>query len=278
MDAKLIDSGNRIGVRFRPSASVRRVDIEGVLWLDPASYKLQELEYSYTRVPYGLRDRRIGGLVHFDVAADGRWFVTQWVIRMPIVAAVRRGDGPSGVLVEHRLVGFREEGAVIDWGESVAVRPGPGTAELTRSANPDSLSAPTGAAAVPSIQTETAPTRAVSHAESPTHVPRERPASSRSSLLTADEIAASRGATALDVIREMRPAWLAPRFGSVHIYVDGLPAPGWRALREIAASSVALIELLSASEATMRFGTPKPSGTLASGTHGSGAIVVTLRR
>jgi len=113
MDRKLTDSGNRVGVKFRPSASLSRVDIEGVLWLDPTSYELQDLEYSYTKVPYGLRDRRIGGLVHFDRGPNGRWFISRWVIRMPLVAAVKRADVPDAVLYEHRLVGFREEGAVI---------------------------------------------------------------------------------------------------------------------------------------------------------------------
>jgi len=119
MDARLIDNANRIGVRFKPSESVDRGDIEGVFWLDPTSYELQELEYSYTRVPYGLRDRRIGGVVHFDRASNGRWFVRRWVIRMPRVAEVKRFNVPNEVRAEHRLIGFREEGAVIDWGSSL---------------------------------------------------------------------------------------------------------------------------------------------------------------
>lgn len=282
MDTRSADNANRLGVRFRPSASVSRVDIEGVLWLDPGSYELQELEYSYTRVPYGLRDRRIGGLVRFDRAANGRWFVTRWVIRMPLVAAIKRPpDVVYSVLVEHRLVGFREEGAVIDWGGSVTVRSGRETAELTDSATTGAVvAAPTGVPPLPSIPAEPAPARSVSETASPTRASRERPASRRSSLLTAEEIAASRGPTALEVIRELRPAWLAPRYASVNIYVDGLPAQGWSALRDIATSSVAHIELLSASEATMRFGTSRGSGAMAvTGTaQGNGALVVTLRR
>jgi hypothetical protein len=120
MDRKLTDMGNRIGVRLRPSPSVDRGDIDGVLWLDPASYQLQELEYSYTKVPYGLRDPRIGGLVRFDRSANGRWFVSRWMIRMPLVTVVERANVPNVITREHRLVGFREEGAVIDMAGSTA--------------------------------------------------------------------------------------------------------------------------------------------------------------
>lgn len=123
MDQKLIDSGNRIGVRFRPSESVDRVDIEGVFWLNSSSYELQELEYSYTQVPYGVRDRRIGGLVRFDRSANGRWFVSRWIIRMPLVTLVERTNVPNVILFEHRLVGFREEGAVIDMAGSMTSPP-----------------------------------------------------------------------------------------------------------------------------------------------------------
>lgn len=280
MDAKLVDNGNRIGVRFRPSASVSRVDIEGVLWLDPASYELQELEYSYTRVPYGLRDRRIGGLVRFDRGANGRWFVSRWVIRMPLVAAVKKSDGPYAVLVEHRLVGFREEGAVIDWGGSVAVRPEPDTTALKDSTTTGVvLPASAAVAPAPSIPPETSSTRASSEALPPSRTQRDRPASRRSTLLTAEEIATSRQMTALEVIRDLRPDWLTPRYANFHIYIEGLRAQGWSALRDIGAASVSRIEMLSAAEATMRFGTLIGSGAMsAAGTGPNGAIVVTLRR
>jgi hypothetical protein len=110
------DEGNRVGVKFRPSNSLTRVDIEGVLWLDPASHELQEIEYRYTKLPYRVSDRRVGGLVQFHRGADGRWFISRWKIRMPIVAELVRPDLVPSLLRDYRVVGYREEGAVIDWG------------------------------------------------------------------------------------------------------------------------------------------------------------------
>ncbi|MFQ5703367.1 MAG: carboxypeptidase-like regulatory domain-containing protein [Gemmatimonadales bacterium] len=74
-----------IGLAFRPVAKRSVPDIEGVLWLDQESARLQFLEYGYTRVPNRTRSKHLGGRVEFERLPDGPWIVGKWWIRMPVL-------------------------------------------------------------------------------------------------------------------------------------------------------------------------------------------------
>jgi hypothetical protein len=97
-------------------------------------------------------------------------------------------------------------------------------------------------------------------------------------VLLLDEIAGSRslGATAYDVISQMRPEYLRNR-GTVSIknntqatavvYVDGTKYGDLESLRNVSAEHIFRIDYLSASDATTRYGTD----------HVGGAILITTK-
>ena len=75
----------QVGLAFTPVPGRDVPDIEGVLWLDDSSAELGALEVSYTDLPDGVEDDRIGGQVEFARLPSGAWIVSRWEIRTPIV-------------------------------------------------------------------------------------------------------------------------------------------------------------------------------------------------
>jgi hypothetical protein len=95
-------------------------------------------------------------------------------------------------------------------------------------------------------------------------------------VLTAEEIQQASGATAYDVVQQLRPQFLRVRSGRTIqgggptgpiVYVDNIRSGGLDALRMIRAESVSEIRYINAADATTRFGTG----------HMAGAILVRLR-
>jgi len=104
--------------------------------------------------------------------------------------------------------------------------------------------------------------------------------SSSANTLTADEIAEVGALTAYEAIELTRRRWLVPRTlraggtpsmgsdtGGPVVYLDGVRVGTLDELRRIRADRVSMMEYLSPSDATNRFGT----------NHDSGAILVTTR-
>jgi hypothetical protein len=92
-----------IGLRFEPVAT-GRVEIAGVMWLDPASRELKTIDYRFTGVPPAWRPDRLGGSVEFHRSEPGFWVTRFWYQRVPRIATDGRGE---------RVVGYREDGAEI---------------------------------------------------------------------------------------------------------------------------------------------------------------------
>jgi len=101
-----------IGLAFEPVRGRKLTDVKGALWIDEKSSELRSLEFSYTNLPYELRDDRIGGTVEFMPLPSGEWIVHRWQIRMPFVVmqVVRRTWGTER---RPQLQGFRDEGGEI---------------------------------------------------------------------------------------------------------------------------------------------------------------------
>jgi hypothetical protein len=95
-----------------------------------------------------------------------------------------------------------------------------------------------------------------------------------SDVITQEEIEASEGLTAFDVVQQLRPQFLRPAGGGaaggdpVRVYIDGARRGGIAELRTVQRTSVAQIRYVSSNDATLRYGTG----------HRSGAIEVTTRR
>jgi hypothetical protein len=97
-----------IGVGFEPVPSRDRdvVDIEGVLWLDPATSELRWLEYRYVNVPPEANTGLVGGFVEFRRMDEGTWIVPEWWIRMPLLVMDRDFSGN----MRTRVDGYRQTG------------------------------------------------------------------------------------------------------------------------------------------------------------------------
>ena len=83
-------------------------------------------------------------------------------------------------------------------------------------------------------------------------------------LITAEELAEYSTLTALDAIRRLRPRWLQSRGQtSAQVIQDGarLGDPE-NALRSMPVSDIEQMRYLSASDATMRYGTNYPGGAI----------------
>jgi hypothetical protein len=78
-------AAGEVGITFEPVAGQRKADVEGTLWMDARTFELKRLEFRYTNFPLPVRDRRVGGEVHFARLASGAWHVSRWFMRVPQV-------------------------------------------------------------------------------------------------------------------------------------------------------------------------------------------------
>ncbi|MEP7346376.1 MAG: carboxypeptidase regulatory-like domain-containing protein, partial [Gemmatimonadaceae bacterium] len=102
-----------VGLAFSPTQTGRRVEIEGVLWLDSATAELRSLEFKY--VPSSAA-AAAGGEVQFGRLPSGMYGVRRWSIRMPILTTggrARRPDGAMSFTKDTIATSFREEGGEV---------------------------------------------------------------------------------------------------------------------------------------------------------------------
>jgi hypothetical protein len=107
-----------IGLAFEPVRERDLPDVQGVLWLVPATAELREMEYRYTGLDPSIPVEQIGGDVEFEQLPSGLWIVSRWYIRMPITGIRRAPTTARGVLERLRndpgsLVAIREEGGEV---------------------------------------------------------------------------------------------------------------------------------------------------------------------
>ena len=110
-----------IGLAFEPAKKRRVADVSGVLWLDAATAELRHLEFSYTKLPWGVPVSRVGGRVEFEQLASGVWIVRRWYVRAPRMGVEHsyfRIGGGLQVRTRERFVSIIEHG-----GEVLETRP-----------------------------------------------------------------------------------------------------------------------------------------------------------
>jgi hypothetical protein len=110
--------------------------------------------------------------------------------------------------------------------------------------------------------------------------PSTRPERTRSgaNVLTQEDLARTEAPTALQVVQQLRPAWLrsrgdfsaspSSRPADIIVYVDDVRFGTWRDLEQVSRNSIREMRYYSATEATTRWGTG----------HSLGAIVVITAR
>ena len=116
-----------IVLRFAPNRARGDVpDIQGEVFLDRVTHRLERLRFEYTSMPLPREAAgTAGGEVHFAPAPNGSWVVTEWWIRMPVVTATWEQDAFRSVQ-RARVVELREEG-----GRIVRIRTGSEVIQVT---------------------------------------------------------------------------------------------------------------------------------------------------
>lgn len=74
-----------LGLSFEPLDKTGPTDVEGTLWMDPATSELRYLEFRYSKLSMakGVSRDRFGGRVDFQRLDNGDWVVRHWWLRMP---------------------------------------------------------------------------------------------------------------------------------------------------------------------------------------------------
>ena len=79
---------SEVGLGFSTPRRVKdRVDIDGVLWVDTVTRRLQSLEFRYVGLDRRLDDARPGGWVSFREMANGVVIIDRWSLRLPAIHA-----------------------------------------------------------------------------------------------------------------------------------------------------------------------------------------------
>jgi hypothetical protein len=110
-----------VGLAFSPSDQGRKLDIEGVIWLDRATSELRHLDFHYTVAGPRPLDERLGGRIDFERLSNGATIVKRWVIRMPIFSSrITRRVDEILLGAPRTLAALREAGAEVTELRSVA--------------------------------------------------------------------------------------------------------------------------------------------------------------
>ncbi len=97
---QLVREARRIGLAFHPLDRGKRVELDGILWLDPETAELRTLEFRYLGLPYPQMEALAGGAEEFARLDSGRWIIREWTLRAP---EMERGSGSSA-----RVAAIRE--------------------------------------------------------------------------------------------------------------------------------------------------------------------------
>ena len=104
------ESARLLGLAFEALPQSRLPDIEGVMWLDPASSELRRLEFTYVNLAASIDQPGLGGMVRFARLPSGAWIIRSWWIRVPIAEWIAgQGQRPG----RFRLTGIDEGGGQV---------------------------------------------------------------------------------------------------------------------------------------------------------------------
>lgn len=99
----------RIGLSFRPTGGRSVPDIAGTMWVDLATSELRWVEFTYQHLEPERMSPEVGGRVDFERMPNGKWIVSEWWIRMPLMA--RQTDARG--LQRHYIARYKQTGGVV---------------------------------------------------------------------------------------------------------------------------------------------------------------------
>ena len=104
------ESAGLLGLEFETLPQSRLPDIEGVMWLDPASSELRWLDFTYVNLEASIEQQGLGGMVEFARLPSGAWIIRSWWIRVPVVEWIPGQLQRPG---RYRLLGIDEGGGQV---------------------------------------------------------------------------------------------------------------------------------------------------------------------
>jgi hypothetical protein len=106
------DSG-QLGLAFEPAGVVDGVtEIKGTLWLEPTSFALQRIDFSYTNAPQVFQNEYASGQLIFARTANGLWLISNWSLVLPQIGVVLQRNVRTVSRLQ-RLSGLREVGGEV---------------------------------------------------------------------------------------------------------------------------------------------------------------------
>ena len=98
-----------VGLGFAtPKRAPKRVDIDGVLWVDTVTRQLQNLEFRYVGLGGQLEEARPGGWLSFREMPNGSVIIDRWSLRLPVIhtdSILKKGEYVSRDVVDAQETG-----------------------------------------------------------------------------------------------------------------------------------------------------------------------------
>ena len=121
-----------VGLGFAAARGAKnRVDIDGVLWVDTVSRRLQSLEFRYVGLDRRLDDARPSGWLSFREMPNGIVLIDRWSLRLPVIhtdSILTRGEYVLRDVVDAQETGG--EVAQVTWPSSAVWNAPLGTLQL----------------------------------------------------------------------------------------------------------------------------------------------------
>jgi hypothetical protein len=98
------DDAGQLGISFEPVPERKRIaEITGTMWLDRATAELRRVDFGYVNAPRAHLDEAAGAM-EFTRLKDGRWAISRWNIRMPVLL-MGYSSGREARIAEYRVAG-----------------------------------------------------------------------------------------------------------------------------------------------------------------------------
>lgn len=101
-------TAGRIGLSFRPTGDRSVPDITGTMWVDLTTSELRWVEFTYQHLEPERTSPEVGGRVDFERMPNGKWMVSEWWIRMPLMARQTDSRGRQ----RHYIARYKQTGAL----------------------------------------------------------------------------------------------------------------------------------------------------------------------
>ncbi len=101
---------NLVGLEFEPQRSRQVPEVGGTLWVNRLTGELRFLEFEYRNLPTELAKSDLGGRVEFERLTTGKWIVSYWFVRMPVIGSFERYRARQATIAINHIISFIERG------------------------------------------------------------------------------------------------------------------------------------------------------------------------